>query len=91
MKKLSGSEARALRAKGSKLEATTVLGKRGLTEENLKIISQAFLKQDLIKITIRKSAFENPKQEAEKIAEKFGAVIVQQLGSALLLFKTSED
>ena len=33
MKKLSGSEARALRAKGSKLEVTTVLGKRGLVDE----------------------------------------------------------
>ncbi|MDD7983431.1 YhbY family RNA-binding protein [Lentisphaera marina] len=91
MKKISGSEARALRARGSKLEASAVIGKRGLTEENLKIITEAFLKQDLVKITIRKKAFENPKEEAMKIAEQFGATIVQQLGSALLLFKSSED
>jgi RNA-binding protein len=91
MKKLSGSEARALRARGSKLEASATIGKRGLTEENVNIINDAFLKQDLVKITIRKSAFENPKEEIEKIAKQFEAIIVQKLGSSLLLFKLSSE
>ena len=91
MKTLSGSEARALRAKGAKLEAAAVIGKKGLTEENIKIIETAFLKNDLIKITIRKSAFDDPKQEAKNIAERFDSQIVQHLGSALLLFRSEED
>ncbi len=53
MKKISGSEARALRAKGAQLEASAVIGKRGLTDENMKIINEAFLKQDLVKGTVR--------------------------------------
>ena len=91
MKKISGSEARALRAKGAQLEASAVIGKRGLTEENIKIINEAFLKQDLIKVTVRKKAFENPKEEVQNIATQFEATIVQHLGSALLLYKSSED
>ncbi|WDE98336.1 YhbY family RNA-binding protein [Lentisphaera profundi] len=91
MKKLSGSEARACRAQGAKLQASAVIGKRGLTDENIKIIEQAFLKQSLVKVTIRKKAFEEPKKAIAEIAEKFDATIVQQLGSALLLYKDSES
>ena len=91
MKKLTGSEARALRAKGAKLEASAVIGKKGLSDENIKIIEAAFLKNDLIKLTIRKNAFENPKAEAQNIAERFDAVIVQHLGSSLLLYCCEED
>jgi putative YhbY family RNA-binding protein len=87
MEKLTGSEARALRARGAKLEASAVIGKKGLSEENIKIINAAFLKSELIKITIRKNAFEDNKKEVKKIAEYFNAQIVQHLGSALLLFK----
>ena len=91
MKKLSGSEARALRAKGAKLEASAVIGRKGLSEENIKIIETALLKNDLIKITIRKNAFDDPKQEAKNIAERFDSQIVQHLGSSLLLYRSENE
>ena len=91
MKKLTGSEARALRAKGAKMDAVTLIGKKGLTEENIKIIKQAFVKSSLIKISINKNAFEDRKAESAKIAAQFNAIVVQQLGSSLLLLQTDND
>ena len=91
MKKLTGSEARALRAKGAKMDAITVIGKRGLTEENIKIIKQAFLKSPLVKISINKNAFDDRKAESEKIAQQFNALVVQQLGSSLLLLQVDQE
>ncbi len=91
MKKLTGSEARALRAKGTKMDAVTLIGKRGLTDENIKIIKQAFTKSSLVKISINKNAFEDRKAGAIKIAEQFSAILVQQLGSSLLLLQVDQD
>ena len=92
MQKLSSKEIRELRTQSAQLEPITVIGKRGLTPEVDTLILNALEKKNLIKVTIRTNAFDDRKSEAIKMAEKYNAVLVRQIGSSLILYRVpSED
>ena len=91
MKELSSKEVRTLKAQGAHLEAVTVIGKRGITEQNTQLIELALQKDSLIKVSIRPNAFEDRKQAAKDIAAKFQAQLIKQIGSAILLYRLADE
>lgn len=91
MPSLSSKEIRQLRTQSAQLTAITVIGKRGITPEVDKLIKASLQKNNLIKVTVRPNAFDDRKAEAVKMAERYNAVLVRQIGGSIILYRIPEE
>ncbi len=75
----------------SKTDPTFHIGKAGLTPEFTKAVAEAFQARELIKISVLKNCFDDPKEIAEMIAERTRSQVVQVIGKKLVLYKKNKD
>jgi len=73
------------------LDPVFQIGKSGLTPEVTEAISEAFNNRELIKISVLKNCFEDPKVMAETIAERTQCVVVKIIGKKMVLYKPNKD
>lgn len=67
------------------------IGKSGLTPEVTEAVRETFNTRELVKISVLKNCFEDPKQMAQLIADRTGAQVVQIIGKKIVLYKESRD
>ena len=61
------------------------IGKSSVTPENVIAIEEAFNTRELIKISVLKNCFDDPKEIANVIAERTRSQVVQVIGKKIVL------
>ncbi len=67
------------------------IGKSSLTPEITDAISEAFHNRELIKISVLKNCFDDPRAIAETIAGRTQSQVVQVIGKKIVLYKPNKD
>ena len=67
------------------------IGKGRVTPELTEAVREALEKRELIKIHVLKNNDDDKKQIAEMLAERTGSIVVQVIGSMIVLFKYQHD
>lgn len=75
----------------STMDPVFQIGKSSLTPEITMAIEECFNTHELIKISILKNCFDDPKEIAYMIAERTRSQVVQVIGKKIVLYKESKD
>lgn len=67
------------------------VGKSSLTPELTNAISEAFNKNELIKISVLKNCMDDPNEIADTVAERTHSQVVQVIGKKVILYKPDRD
>jgi RNA-binding protein len=67
------------------------IGKSGLTDEFIEAVEEALVKRELVKIHVLKNNADDKHEIAEALAERTGSIVVQVIGSQIVLFKYQHD
>lgn len=67
------------------------VGKSSLTPELTEAISESFNNRELIKISVLKNCFDDPKEIAQVIAERTHSQVIQVIGKKIVLYKPNKD
>ena len=66
------------------------IGKASLTPEIIEAVDSALEKRELIKISVLKNCFDDPKEIADMMAERTRSQVVQVIGKKIVLFRVSK-
>lgn len=75
----------------SNLDPVFQIGKSSLTPEITAAVEECFNTHELIKITVLKNCFDDPKEMAYMLAERTRAQVVQVIGKKIVLYKENKD
>ena len=67
------------------------VGKASVTPEVVKAIEESFSTHELIKISVLKNCFDDPRQIAQMVAERTHSTVVQVIGKKFVLYKENKD
>lgn len=67
------------------------IGKSSLTPEVTNAIAEAFNNRELIKISVLKNCFDDPREIAQMVAERTHSSVVQVIGKKIVLYKENKD
>ena len=67
------------------------IGKGSVTPEIVSAITETFQTHELIKLTVLKNCFDDPRAIAETIAERTRSQVVQVIGKKIVLYKPDRD
>ena len=67
------------------------IGKGSVTPEIVMAIEEAFNTHELIKLSVLKNCFDDPRAIAEVIAERTRSTVVQVIGKKIVLYKPDKD
>lgn len=87
MNALTSKQRAYLMKLASSLEPIFQIGKSSLTPEGTAAIAEAFNTRELIKISVLKNCFDDPRQIAEMVAERTHSTVVQVIGKKFVLYK----
>lgn len=91
MKTLTSKQRAYLMKLASALDPIFQIGKSSLTPEGTAAIAEAFNTRELIKISVLKNCFDDPKELAQTVAERTKSTVVQVIGKKIVLYKESRD
>lgn len=91
MKTLTSKQRAYLMKLASDLDPIFQIGKSSLTPEGTAAISEAFHTRELIKISVLKNCFDDPKELAQMVAERTKSTVVQVIGKKIVLYKENKD
>lgn len=86
---LNSKQRAYLMSMASKQQAILQVGKASLTPEIITAVDAALEKRELIKISVLKNCFDDPKEIAEMIAGRTRSQVVQVIGKKIILFRVS--
>lgn len=66
------------------------IGKASLTPEIITAVDAALEKRELIKISVLKNCFDDPREIAQIMAERTHSQVVQVIGKKIVLFRASK-
>ena len=90
--KIMTSKQRAyLKSLASNLNPIFQVGKSSLTPELTEAISEAFHKNELIKVAILKNFFDDPAEIAAMVADRTHSQVVHVIGKRFVLYKPDKD
>ena len=75
----------------SNLNPIFQVGKSSLTPEVTNAIGEAFNNNELIKISVLKNCFDDPRAIGEIVAERTHSQLVQVIGKKIVLYKPNKD
>ena len=78
-----------LRSLATNIDATTIIGKEGLTDTVLAQIDRELYARELVKISILEGAELSAKEYLQLSAEKLGAIEVCSIGRKFVLYRFS--
>lgn len=90
MANLTNKQRAYLTGLSSNLNPIFQIGKASLTPENVAAISEAIEKRELIKISVLKNCYDNPKELAEILAERTRSTVVRVIGKKIILYKPAK-
>lgn len=76
-----------LRSLASAIDPVFQIGKASLTPEIVAAIAENIEKRELIKVSVLKNCFDDPKELAEMLGERTQSIVVQVVGKKITLFK----
>lgn len=76
-----------LRSLSQNVSPIMQIGKQGVTPEVTEAVSECFNTRELIKLSILKNCFDDPKLIASMIAERTHSEIVHVIGKKIVLYK----
>ena len=85
MKELKSKQRAYLMKLASSLEPIFQIGKSSLTPECTAAIAEAFNTRELIKISVLKNCFDDPREIAAIVAERTHSTVVQVIGKKIVL------
>ncbi len=88
---ITSKQRAALKTKAAGAPAIFQIGKNGLSDELVKQLDAAIEARELIKINVLESAPEDKKTLAAELAERTGSVLVQVIGSKIVLYRQNKD
>ena len=91
MKELKSKQRAYLMKLASSLEPIFQIGKSSLTPECTAAIAEAFNTRELIKISVLKNCFDDPREIAAIVAERTHSTVVQVIGKKIVLYKESKE
>lgn len=91
MKTLTSKQRAYLMKLASNLDPIFQIGKSSLTPEGTAAIAEAFNTRELIKISVLKNCFDDPKELAQTVAERTQSTVVHVIGKKIVLYKESRD
>lgn len=74
----------------SKLDPVFQVGKSSLTPEFTEAIAETFNTKELIKISVLKNCFDDPKEIARTIADRTQSEVIQVIGKKIVLYKKNK-
>lgn len=86
---LNSKQRAYLMSMASKQSAILQVGKASLTPEIITSVDAALEKRELIKLSVLKNCFDDPREIAETIAERTRSQVVQVIGKKIVLFRVS--
>ena len=91
MKTLTSKQRAYLMKLASTLDPIFQIGKSSLTPECTVAIGEAFNTRELIKISVLKNCFDDPRELAEMVAARTKSTVVQVIGKKIVLYKENKD
>lgn len=67
------------------------IGKSSMTPELTHAIKEALDARELIKVSVLKNCFDDPKELAQVLAERTRSQVVQVIGKKIVLYKEGQD
>ncbi|WP_132252063.1 ribosome assembly RNA-binding protein YhbY [Natranaerovirga pectinivora] len=80
-----------LKSLAHNIEPIFQIGKSGITPDLTKAIAEALEARELIKISVLKNCYEEPKEMAIVLSERTKSIVVQVIGRKIILYKKSKD
>jgi RNA-binding protein len=80
-----------LRSLSQNVSPIMQIGKQGVTPEVTEAVSECFHTRELIKLSILKNCFDDPKELAGILAERTRSEIVHVIGKKIVLYKPFKD
>ncbi len=80
-----------LKSQAMTMESIFHVGKASLTPEIIEAVREAIDKRELIKVSVLKNCFDDPKEIAEVLAERTRSQVVQVIGKKIVLFKQAPE
>lgn len=87
---LNSKQRAYLTGMASKLTPIFQIGKASLTPEIITAVDAALEKRELIKISVLKNCFDDPREIADRMAERTRSQVVQVIGKKIVLFRVSK-
>ena len=91
MNALTSKQRAYLMKLASSLEPIFQIGKSSLTPEGTAAIAEAFNTRELIKISVLKNCFDDPRQIAQMVAERTHSTVVQVIGKMIVLYRPAKE
>ncbi len=91
MTNLTSKQRAYLMKLASSLDPIFQIGKSSLTPEGTTAISEAFNTREIIKISVLKNCFDDPREIAQMVAERTKSTVVQVIGKKIVLYKENKD
>lgn len=73
------------------IEPIFQVGKSSLTPELTEAVQEAIDKRELIKVSVLKNCFDDPKMIAEALADRTRSQVVQVIGKKIVLYKRNNN
>jgi RNA-binding protein len=80
-----------LRSLAQTTEPIMQIGKQSITPEITTAVSECFHTHELIKISVLKNCFDDPKEIGNKLAERTHATLVHVIGKKIVLYKPFKE
>ncbi len=87
---LNSKQRAYLMSLASKITPIFQIGKASLTPEIIEAVDAALEKRELIKISVLKNCFDDPREIADVMAERTHAQVVQVIGKKIVLYRPSK-
>ena len=79
-----------LKSLATNIEPIFQIGKSSLTPAMVEAVDQALEKRELIKMSVLKNCFDDPKELAEIISERTKSIPVQVIGKKIVLYRPAK-
>ena len=79
-----------LKGLAMKIDAILQVGKGGLTPELCISVDEALEERELIKLSVLKNCFDDPKEIAQIMAERTRSQVVQVIGKKIILYRPAK-
>lgn len=87
---LTSKQRAYLKSLSGKIEPIFQIGKSSLTPSLTEAVSDALEKRELVKISVLKNCFDNPKELADTVADRTHSAVVQVIGKKFILYRASK-
>ena len=87
---LTSSQRALLRSRARSMPAGVIVGKGGAGESVLNHVRVQLARRELVKLRWLDTAAEQPRAAAERLAQQFGAAVVDVVGRVVVLYKPGD-